>query len=607
MLQLLGRSRSKAKDDEASAAAATAAAAAAASASAQLPGVSNNNNATPLSSPSPAAAAAAVGEQQPQQEAAAAATATTTAASDVKDNEILLLCLFPVYARPAVPTTAATTTTSATTGTSTSTPTAANPNVGAASAAPSKDASSSEDATQPDTSDVAAPPAADDTAAPGASEPQKEVIAQEAPFEAQDPEPRAVDALSGDAASSPPPLPARGPALPPRDDVTTTTSATDDVAAGSWLIDVKGWALIERPSSFRRRLIIGLGKRFFGSSTDEDGANDSFEKRARHFLSRPLLSNSIRVFVEGVHSQEELMAVREDPDNPKQKHVEELDEMARDKPSCVVTVAPNGQFSGTITLPDGYIPKDAVSSSGGLPLVKLVAYKYTGAHAGCFAESAASIIFPEGLSIISDLDDTIKESDVHLGKRAALKTAFFGEHAAVPGMSDLYRLYQSKFAAFHYVSASPYQLLPSIVNFLNTNAFPVGSLELRDIWAGGNMSSRVYKQAAISEIMERFPRRKYILVGDAGEKDAQTFAWVHDKYPDRVIKIFIRDVTGLGPGGAKRDAVDERGAKQLSLVRDAVAVLPAGRWRLFETAEEILLDEEVKAFIKTLEASARDS
>jgi phosphatidate phosphatase APP1 len=132
----------------------------------------------------------------------------------------------------------------------------------------------------------------------------------------------------------------------------------------------------------------------------------------------------------------------------------------------------------------------------------MVGFITLGNFSGTFATGKVILIEPNGFSIISDIDDTIKESDVHLGKRAAIKAAFFADTPPVPGMADLYNVFRSKFAGIHYVSASPYQLLPTIHRFLEKHDFPVGSLHLRDVWESGNMSSRTYKRSVISQILK---------------------------------------------------------------------------------------------------------
>lgn len=42
--------------------------------------------------------------------------------------------------------------------------------------------------------------------------------------------------------------------------------------------------------------------------------------------------------------------------------------------------------------------------------------------------------------------------------------------------------------------------------------------------------------------MEKFPGRKFILIGDSGEIDPEVYHLIRDKYPQQVQEIWIRDV-----------------------------------------------------------------
>lgn len=67
------------------------------------------------------------------------------------------------------------------------------------------------------------------------------------------------------------------------------------------------------------------------------------------------------------------------------------------------------------------------------------------------------VLASNGISIISDIDDTIKISKV-LSKRALLKHTFYNEFQPVDGMNELYQKWFEQKCQFHYVSASPWQL-----------------------------------------------------------------------------------------------------------------------------------------------------
>ncbi|MEM7256535.1 MAG: phosphatase domain-containing protein, partial [Pseudomonadota bacterium] len=152
-----------------------------------------------------------------------------------------------------------------------------------------------------------------------------------------------------------------------------------------------------------------------------------------------------------------------------------------------------------------------------------------------------------GLSVISDIDDTIKISNV-TDKKQLVKGFFFDDYHVVEGMPELYRRLQTQFGAcFHYVSASPWQLYPTLAPLLQ-NHYPFGSLAQRHFYVADRsfvqffMSSKAYKINAITDIIERFPDRQYLLIGDSGERDPQVYAEVANRYAQQVRAILIRRV-----------------------------------------------------------------
>lgn len=182
----------------------------------------------------------------------------------------------------------------------------------------------------------------------------------------------------------------------------------------------------------------------------------------------------------------------------------------------------------------------------------------------------------EGVSIISDIDDTIKDSQV-ADKKELLKNTFLKEFHAVQGMAELYRQWQGQGAAFHYLSASPWQLYPSLAKFIRHEEFPKGDFYLRlfrikdksfyELFA----SPFEYKTKTIEGILDHYPKRKFVLVGDSTESDPQVYAYVAQKYPQQVVKILIRNA----------------GQKGLREIGDAFTGLDKSLWQVFEQPEEL--------------------
>jgi phosphatidate phosphatase APP1 len=185
----------------------------------------------------------------------------------------------------------------------------------------------------------------------------------------------------------------------------------------------------------------------------------------------------------------------------------------------------------------------------------------------------------EGLSVISDIDDTIKITEVR-DRNATLRNTFLREFQPVPGMAELYqRLAREHGAQFHYISASPWQLYEPLAAFVKTNGFPPGTFELKDFrWKSRKFFSlfanpEKYKSGVIEPRLRQFPTRRFILIGDSGERDPEIYASLARKYPQQIERIYIRDVTD-------EPATAERYTK-------AFTGIPIERWQVFREPAEI--------------------
>lgn len=189
------------------------------------------------------------------------------------------------------------------------------------------------------------------------------------------------------------------------------------------------------------------------------------------------------------------------------------------------------------------------------------------------------LVSENGLSIISDIDDTIKDSHV-LDKQLLVRNTFVNPLHSVAGMSDLYQAYaeSNQHLAFHYVSSSPLQLYPLLTEFLQQEKFPAGSLHLRpiklldELFKEGNSSQR-HKHKQIRELLKQFPNRQFILIGDSGEADPEIYAAVAKDYPDSIQQIYIRDVTN-------ESAEAPRYQKTFKSI-------PRDKWRIFVEPKEL--------------------
>jgi len=161
------------------------------------------------------------------------------------------------------------------------------------------------------------------------------------------------------------------------------------------------------------------------------------------------------------------------------------------------------------------------------------------------SRSLVQLLEDRGVSVISDIDDTVKVSEVFLGVKQLLRNIFFKKWRAAEGMPQLYRSWaRDHGASFHFVSKSPPEFREPLQEFLNEEQFPAGSIHLCPIISSERST---FKERQIESIMEEFPKRRFVLVGDSGERDAEIYAAIMRRHPARVMKIFIRQVSPQHP------------------------------------------------------------
>jgi phosphatidate phosphatase APP1 len=58
----------------------------------------------------------------------------------------------------------------------------------------------------------------------------------------------------------------------------------------------------------------------------------------------------------------------------------------------------------------------------------------------------------------------------------------------------------------------------------------------------GDLATIEQKTAQITRLMVNLPNRRFVLVGDSGEKDPEIFDQIRRTFPEQVKEIIIRDV-----------------------------------------------------------------
>lgn len=184
----------------------------------------------------------------------------------------------------------------------------------------------------------------------------------------------------------------------------------------------------------------------------------------------------------------------------------------------------------------------------------------------------------EGTIVISDIDDTIKVTEV-TDHRRLLSRTFLEPFEAVPGMADVYQRWADQGAAIHLVSNGPWQLYPQLSELFEREGFPNASWSMRvfrlkdrtgvSFLLGGG----THKLDEIARCIERYPEWSFVLVGDMSERDPQIYGEIARLHPDRITHILLRNVTEETSDSPR--------------LREALNNVPADRWRLFTDAAEL--------------------
>lgn len=165
---------------------------------------------------------------------------------------------------------------------------------------------------------------------------------------------------------------------------------------------------------------------------------------------------------------------------------------------------------------------------------------------------AAPILLPPesaDYGVISDMDDTVLQSDVTSFLRAARVVLLESARTRLPfaGVAAFYRALRDGTGGagnpIFYVSSSPWNLYDVISGFLEAEEIPAGPLLLRDWDLGPSLlRNEAHKSAHIGEILETYPGLRFILVGDSTQEDPEIYARVVSAHPDRILAVYIRNV-----------------------------------------------------------------
>ena len=321
------------------------------------------------------------------------------------------------------------------------------------------------------------------------------------------------------------------------------TSARLDKINREWHVPIHGWVYEYEDSAARKALFATILKNEFDLVPDEQ-TEANFTRRFNLLIA----------------------------DNERGKHIV-VDVAGRNY--VMPPSADNGQFETTLVIPMADIDKFAEGT-----VIKYTAVTRESEIRTFSGETL--LVSPTGLSVISDIDDTVKITNV-VDRKSLVENTFLLDFSAAPGMSQLYNKWSRPDVSFHFVSSSPWQLYSPLEEFLDRNKFPRASFSLKSVRFRDETLLDLFKKGtetkpvAIEKILSAYADRNFVLVGDSGEHDPEVYAPLMRKFPEQILMIYIRNVTQESAGNERFKSVFKN--------------IPKDRWHLFKDPLTLALPE----------------
>jgi len=158
--------------------------------------------------------------------------------------------------------------------------------------------------------------------------------------------------------------------------------------------------------------------------------------------------------------------------------------------------------------------------------------------------------------IISDIDDTllVSHSTDFLRKFWLLIRKNAYSRLPFAGAAPFYRALQKGVTnnannPFFYISSSEWGLYDLLSDFCKVRKIPKGVFLLRTLpnsirryikFQLGNHQHKLFK---IREVINAFPKLKFVLIGDSGQHDPELYQKAVQEFPNRIQAIYIRDIS----------------------------------------------------------------
>lgn len=159
--------------------------------------------------------------------------------------------------------------------------------------------------------------------------------------------------------------------------------------------------------------------------------------------------------------------------------------------------------------------------------------------------STAYLVPPEGVIILSDIDDVLRVTKIWAPSEGLLNT-FARDFTPWLNMPERFAEWSQQSSGrpyhFHYLTTTPEQATRKYMDFIYTH-YPLGSFDTRSLNFTTVDQTFNVRKSLIDKIVQTFPQRKFILIGDTSNSDVMTDYPAAAKQYGNIQCILIRNST----------------------------------------------------------------
>lgn len=176
-----------------------------------------------------------------------------------------------------------------------------------------------------------------------------------------------------------------------------------------------------------------------------------------------------------------------------------------------IPTTPEGDYDGFVQI------NDAGIQAGNATMSNQRVNVYT--EGDINGNATAYLVPPEGLTVISDIDDILRVTRIYQPADGLLNS-FARPFTPWMNMNDIYSNWSQAIPNmhFHYLTTTPEQITRNYMDFIYKN-YPGGSFDTRPLNFSDVSATLSIRKFLLEKIFRTYPKRKFILVADTSNAD----------------------------------------------------------------------------------------